>query len=62
MVIEVNEEELQLLTDLVESRAKELHPTIRRSRVHECTDSLKHDLEVMEGLLVRLQQSQSEPV
>ena len=57
MAIELNEEELSLLTDLVESRVAELHPTIRRSRVYTCTDSLKRDLEVLQGMLERLRQS-----
>lgn len=56
MAIELNQEELSLLTELVESRVEELHPTIRRSRVYTCTDSLKHDLEVLQGLLERLRQ------
>ena len=60
MEIDLSKEELSLLTEMVESRVEELHPTIRRSRVYTCTDSLKHDLEVLQGLLERLQHA--EPV
>jgi len=56
MVIDVNGEELDLLIGLVESRVRELHPTIRRSRVSTCTDSLKHDLAVLQRLEERLRQ------
>ena len=55
MQLEVTKEEHDILIDLVESRARELHPTIRRSRVYSVTDELKHDLETMTTLLEKLQ-------
>ena len=54
MQLTLNQEEQRLVTELVESRIRELHPTIRRSRVYQCTDSLKHDLEVLEQVADRL--------
>lgn len=55
MQLDITKEEQDILIDLVDSRARELHPTIRRSRVHTVTDELKHDLEAMTSLLEKLQ-------
>jgi len=60
MDLTLDQEEQRLLTELVESRIRELHPTIRRSRVYQCTDSLKRDLEKLECLLERLQCTKAE--
>ena len=54
MHVEISQKEQQILLDLLESRVRELHPTIRRSRVSEVTDELKCDLEDIERLLERL--------
>jgi len=62
MVLELNEEKRQLLTDLVASRISELHPTIRRCRVSTATDELKHDLEVLEELHKQLVEPISESI
>lgn len=55
MYIEINQKEKQILVDLVESRMRELHPTIRRCRVSTVTDELKLDLKEIEQLLEKLQ-------
>ena len=60
MQLELSQEEHGILIDLVESRARELHPTIRRSRVSSVTDELKHDLEAMTHLLEKLQKTGAE--
>ena len=54
MNLELSKEEHGLLLALVESRASELHPEIRRSMHHEYKDELKHELECIQGLLERL--------
>jgi hypothetical protein len=54
MLVDLDDEKRQLLIELVRSRIAELHPTIRRCRVSSVTDSLKHDLEVMEETLKQL--------
>ena len=56
----LDREELRLLAELVESRIHELHPTIRRSRVYQCTEELKQDLEVLERLRERLEPTKTE--
>jgi hypothetical protein len=48
MQLDISDKEKQILTELLESRVRELHPTIRRSRVSTVTDELKHDLEDIE--------------
>ena len=54
MNLDIDEKEIKILSDLVESHARELHPMIRRSRVSSATDDLKHDLEDVERLLEKL--------
>jgi len=54
--LQINDEERMLLTDLVESRMRELHPEIRRSMDHEFTDRLKHELECFQALSERLKE------
>ena len=48
MYVEIDEQQRQMIVELIESRIRELHPTIRRSRVSACTDSLKEDLSKLE--------------
>ena len=55
MTLECSPQEHELLVELVKARVSELHPTIRRSRNYQVHDELKHDLEVLEQLLERLQ-------
>ena len=55
MNIDCSPEERDVLVSLLESRIREMHPTIRRSRNYQVHDELKHDLEVLEHLLGRLQ-------
>ncbi len=62
MQITITDEQRRMLENLVEERIRELHPTIRRSRVSSCTDSLKQDLEAFESLLRMLAEPRSEPV
>ena len=57
--ITLNDEELQLVTELLDSRIGELHPTIRRSRVYHVTDSLKHDMETLQALAKRFHEAKS---
>ena len=61
MQLTIDAEEHKLITELVESRIRELHPTIRRNRLHQVHDDLKHDFEVLEHLQQRLMQSEEEP-
>jgi hypothetical protein len=56
MNLQLTEDEFAQLYDLVEGRIRELHPTIRRSLVHTCTDALKRDLAMMEGLRDKMRQ------
>jgi hypothetical protein len=58
MLLELNTEERGLVVGLLESRIREIHPEIRRSRDYKYHDGLKHDLEVLEGILNRLQESE----
>ena len=62
MQITITEEQRRMLEELVEERIRDLHPTIRRSRVSSCTDSLKKDLEAFQALLKKLSESRAEPV
>ena len=57
MQLELDDQERILVSELVEARIRELHPTIRRSRVYECTEALKQDLEKLEQLWERLRAS-----
>ena len=57
MQLDLDSQEQVLVSELVEARIRELHPTIRRSRVYECTEALKQDLEKLERLLERLRES-----
>ena len=59
MHLEISPHECEILVELVESRARELHPTIRRSRISTVTDELKHDLEDVERLLGKLRATAS---
>lgn len=60
MQLDISDKEKQILTELLESRVRELHPTIRRSRVSTVTDELKHDLEDIERLLKKVQNTTGE--
>ncbi len=62
MNITITEEQRRMLMELVDGRVRELHPTIRRSRVSSCTESLKRDLVAFEELLKVLSERESEPV
>ena len=61
MSLDLTAREQQILIELLESRARELHPTIRRSRVSSVTDELKHDLEEVEHLLQKVRGDTPEP-
>lgn len=50
MQLHLTDEQLGMLVDLVDSRLKEIHPEIRRSRVSSVHDALKHDLEMLQEL------------
>ena len=60
MQLDISDKEKRILTELLESRVRELHPTIRRSRVSTVTDELKHDLEDIERLLEKVQNTTGE--
>jgi hypothetical protein len=62
MYIEIDQEQLAVIRELVESRIRELHPTIRRSRVSTVHDSLKEDLRKLEDLQQRLSSAKADPV
>jgi hypothetical protein len=62
MQITITEAQRRMLQELVEERIRDLHPTIRRSRVSSVTDSLKKDLEDFQELLKTLSESRPEPV
>lgn len=47
----ISEKEQQVLIELLESRVRDLHPAIRRSRVASVTDELKRGLEDTERCL-----------
>lgn len=59
MQIHLTDEQLNTLVGLVDSRVKEIHPEIRRSRVYTVHDELKHDLEVLLGLQEQLHEAQN---
>jgi len=59
MMLELSSRERDVLIGLVESRIREIHPTIRRSRSYQVHDELKQDLEVLERLHERLQAANS---
>lgn len=57
--VDLTTEELKVLVALVDSRVRDLHPEIRRSRVSTVTDELKHDLKDMQRLLEKLEAAAS---
>lgn len=61
MQVDLNSQELNLLAALVDTRIRDLHPEIRRSRVSTYTDELKHSLEDMEKLLDKLEVAGGHP-
>jgi len=60
MHIDLSQEQLNILVDLVNSRIKEIHPEIRRSRLHAVHDELQHDLETLQDLLGKLEGGQND--
>ena len=62
MILDIDDEKRQMITDLVRSRILELHPTIRRCRVSDVTESLKHDLQVLEETLKQLTDTEARQV
>lgn len=58
--VDLTEEELHVLMSLVDSRIREMHPEIRRSRVSTFTEELKHDLKDLEQLLDKLEDATGE--
>jgi hypothetical protein len=61
MNLEITEHEQQILVNLLDSHRRDLHPTIRRSRVSTVTEELKHDLEDVERLLERVRSAGGAP-
>lgn len=59
--VDLSPEELKILATLVDSRIREIHPEIRRSRIWTVTDELKHDLKDMERLLDKLEAAVGQP-
>lgn len=57
MQVDISPKERQILVELLDSRMRDLHPTIRRSRVSTVTDELKHDLEDVQRLLKKMQET-----
>ncbi len=57
MILELDEEKRRLLVELVTCRISDLHPEIRRCRVSDVKDSLKHDMEVLQATLEQLAQT-----
>ena len=60
MQLDISDKEQRILSELLDSRVRELHPTIRRSRVSTVTDELKHDLEDVEQLLEKVRNAAGE--
>ncbi len=58
MKLDLNEEQLKILLDLLDSRIREIHPEIRRSRVHSFHDQLARDLEMLHELQEHLKKMQ----
>jgi hypothetical protein len=54
MIVDIDDEKRQLLVDLVSSRVAELHPEIRRCQVYRASESLKHDLKILQEILEQL--------
>lgn len=54
MDLELNEEERDMIMEVLESRARELHPEIRRCMDHAYKDMLKQKLECCEAVLDRV--------
>ena len=51
MQVVLTEEQAKILENLVDSRIREIHPEIRRSRFYDVHEDLKCDLEMLQGLL-----------
>ncbi len=62
MILDLDEEKCRLLVDLVASRVAELHPEIRRCQVYDASESLKHDLKVLQEMLEQLKSLADRPV
>ena len=59
MKLELTDEQVKILLDLLDSRIREIHPEIRRSRVHTYHDELARDLEMLQKLQEQLQKAQA---
>jgi hypothetical protein len=62
MIVDIDDEKRRLLVDLVSSRVAELHPEIRRCQVYNASESLKHDLKVLQEILNQFKNPAENPV
>ena len=60
MRLEMTEAELEILSELLEAHARDLHPLIRRSRISTSTDDLKRELEQVGHLLEKVRSAAAE--
>lgn len=60
MNIELDQDEVAIIRELLESRISEIHPEIRRCRDYKYGDALKRKLKSLEQLLAKFA-DQAEP-
>ena len=50
MLLDITSEQRQLLLDLIVSRIGEFHSEIRRCRIYDFRQGLKHDLDTLQSI------------
>ncbi len=58
MYLMLEREEQKLLLELLESRSRELHPEIRRSRNYPFREELKKELDLVQRLIHNLHEAE----
>jgi hypothetical protein len=50
ITLELNDDQYRLVSEMVESRIRDLHPEIRHTRTYTYRDELRHELETLTAL------------
>jgi len=58
MYINLERDEQRFLLELLESRSRELHPEIRRTRIHPFREELKKELALVQRLIHNLHEAE----
>jgi hypothetical protein len=56
--LSLNDDQLRVVAELVEARLGEIHSEVRRSQTYTWRDELKHEMETLKALQVKLAEVQ----